>query len=133
MSAQPESKAAAVRSYRLQLLPQAKQEWDKLDGSIRSQFAKVLLRRLENPRVPAAALTSMPDCYKIKLRSAGFRLVYLVQDTELILLTVAVGKRDKRVVYDAAQLRLSTQTEQAESETSDSIAVKTPTRSRPRK
>ncbi len=81
--------------YRLQFLPQAKLEWDRLDGSIRSQFAKVLLRRLENPRVPAAALTSMSDCYKIKLRSAGFRLVYRVQDTELILLTIAVGKRDK--------------------------------------
>jgi mRNA interferase RelE/StbE len=132
MSASPESKAA-VTSYRLEFLPLAKQEWDKLDGSIRSQFAKVLLRRLENPRVPAAALTSMPDCYKIKLRSAGFRLVYLVQDTELILLTIAVGKRDKSAVYNAAQVRVLAQTEQAESQTSDSIAVKTLIRSTPRK
>lgn len=94
-------------SYRLKFLPQAKEEWDQLDGSIRQQFAKVLLRRLDNPRVPASALTTMPDCYKIKLRSAGFRLVYRVQDDVLVLLTIAVGKRDKSAVYDAAKLRLT--------------------------
>ncbi|MCM2341996.1 type II toxin-antitoxin system RelE/ParE family toxin [Rhodoferax sp.] len=81
-----------MSSYRLQFLPEAKAEWDKLDGSIRQQFAKVLLRRLDYPRVPAAALTAMPDCYKIKLRSAGFRLVYQVIDDKL-LLTIAVGIR----------------------------------------
>lgn len=92
---------------RLQFLPEAKAEWDKLDGSIRQQFAKVLLRRLDNPRVPAAALTAMPDCYKIKLRSAGFRLVYRVIDDKLLLLTIAVGRRDKSAVYDLAKLRLT--------------------------
>ncbi len=91
-----------MATYRLQFLPAAKAEWDHLDGSIRQQFAKVLLRRLDNPRVPAAALTSMPDCYKIKLRSAGLRLVYRVNDDALVLLTIAVGKRDKSAVYDAA-------------------------------
>ena len=93
-------------SYRLQFVPQAKAEWDALDGSIRTQFAKVLLRRLDTPRVPAAALSGMPDCYKIKLRSSGFRLVYQVRDEALVLLALAVGKRDKCGVYDAAQGRL---------------------------
>lgn len=101
----------APSAYRLQFLPLAKQEWDKLDGSVRAQFAKVLLRRLDVPRVPAAALTSMPDCYKIKLRGTGFRLVYQVQDDVLVLLTVAVGKRDKSAVYKAAKLRLSSEPE----------------------
>ncbi|MDO9145213.1 type II toxin-antitoxin system RelE/ParE family toxin [Rhodoferax sp.] len=96
-----------MTSYRLQFLPEAKAEWDKLDGSIRQQFAKVLLRRLDNPRVQAAALTAMPDCYKIKLRSAGFRLVYQVMDDKLLLLTIAVGRRDKSTVYDLAKLRMT--------------------------
>lgn len=98
-----------MTSYRLQFLPEAKAEWDKLDGSMRQQFAKVLLRRLDNPRVPAAALTAMPDCYKIKPRTAGFRLVYQVIDEKLLLLTIAVGKRDKSTVYDLAKLRLTAQ------------------------
>jgi mRNA interferase RelE/StbE len=96
-----------MTSYRLQFLPEAKAEWDKLDGSIRQQFAKVLLRRLDSPRVRAVALTAMPDCYKIKLRSAEFRLVYQVIDDKLLLLTIAVGRRDKSTVYDLAKLRLT--------------------------
>jgi len=99
--------ASLAALYRLQFLPQAKAEWDALDGSIRSQFAKVLLRRLDTPRVPSAALSAMPGCYKIKLRSSGFRLVYLVRDQELVLLAIAVGKRDRSGVYDAAQMRLT--------------------------
>ena len=49
----------------------------------------------------------MADCYKIKLRSTGFRLVYRVQDDALVLLTITVGKRDKSAVYDLAKLRLA--------------------------
>ncbi len=96
-----------MRSYELQFLPSAKAEWDALDGSVRQQFAKVLLKRLDNPRVPAAALSSMPDCYKIKLRTVGYRLVYRVQNDALILLTIAIGKRDKNAVYDVAKVRVA--------------------------
>ena len=96
-----------MRSYELQFLPSAKAEWDALDGSVRQQFAKVLLKRLNNPRVPAAALSSMSDCYKIKLRTVGYRLVYRVQDDALILLTIAIGKRDKNAVYDVAKMRVA--------------------------
>jgi mRNA interferase RelE/StbE len=97
-----------MRSYELQFLPIAKAEWDTLDGSVRQQFAKVLLKRLDNPKVPAAALSSMPDCYKIKLRTAGYRLVYRAQDGALVLLTIAIGKRDKNAVYEVAKIRLRT-------------------------
>lgn len=115
--------------YRLQFLPAAKAEWDKLDGNIRQQFTKVLLRRLDEPRVPAAALTAMPDCYKIKLRSTGFRLVYRIHDDVLVLLTIAVGKRDRSAVYDTAKLRLALGAGQAKSKE----PVKAPPKSRPRK
>ncbi|MBJ5918692.1 type II toxin-antitoxin system RelE/ParE family toxin, partial [Salmonella enterica subsp. enterica serovar Typhimurium] len=47
-------------------------------------------------------------CYKIKLRAAGVRLVYKVEDGELVILVVAVGKRDKNAVYDTARERLVT-------------------------
>jgi mRNA-degrading endonuclease RelE of RelBE toxin-antitoxin system len=43
-------------------------------------FKKKLEERLANPRVPSAALHRMPDCYKIKLRTSGYRLVYRVED-----------------------------------------------------
>lgn len=91
--------------YRLQFLTAAKAEWDKLDGSLQLQFTKVLAKRLEHPRLPKAALASMPDCYKIKLRAAGYRMVYYVRDQPPVLLTIAVGKRERNAVYDAAMAR----------------------------
>ena len=42
------------------------------------------------------------DRYKIKLRSVGYRLVYEVRDSELIVVVVAVGKRERNAVYKAA-------------------------------
>ena len=118
-----------MTAYRLQFVPAAKTEWDKLDGSIRQQFAKALLRRLDNPRVPAAALSAMPECYKIKLRSTGFRLVYRVHDDILVLLTIAVGKRDRSAVYDTANLRLTLGIEPVK----PNATVKAAPKSRPRK
>ena len=43
--------------------------------------------------------------YKIKLRAAGFRLVYEVQDHEVLVLVVAVGKRERSAVYRQADQR----------------------------
>jgi mRNA interferase RelE/StbE len=48
----------------------------------------------------------MRDCYKIKLRSAGYRLVYQVRDDELVVSVVAVGKRERHAVYRTAVKRI---------------------------
>jgi mRNA interferase RelE/StbE len=48
----------------------------------------------------------MPDCYKIKLRQAGYRLVYRVDDDTVFVTVIAVGKRDKNLVHDTAMTRL---------------------------
>jgi mRNA interferase RelE/StbE len=87
-------------SYKLIFQPSALKEWNKLDSTIKAQFAKVLARRLENPRVPAARLHG--GLYKIKLRDAGYRLVYEVRDDQLIVFVLAVGRRDKSEVYQVA-------------------------------
>jgi len=54
------------------------------------------------PRIPQARLSGQQDRYKIKLRSVGYRLVYEVRDNELIVVVVAVGKRERNAVYKAA-------------------------------
>ena len=59
-----------------------------------------------NPRVEANRLRDLPDCYKIKLRSAGFRLIYQVIDQEIVVFVVAVDKRENDAAYDKAQERL---------------------------
>lgn len=62
-------------NYSLQFHELALKEWKKLDSSIREQFKKKLAERLQQPRTPSSALSGMRDCYKIKLRSIGYRLV----------------------------------------------------------
>ena len=93
-------------SYKLLFLEDALKEWKKLDSSIQSQFKKKLVERVEVPRVESSRLNGMKDCYKIKLRNAGYRLVYQVRDNEIVISVVAVGKREKNAVYKAAAKRI---------------------------
>ncbi len=93
--------------YRLEFKTSAHKEWQKLDGRIREQFKKKLIERLAQPRVESARLAGMmPDCYKIKLRAAGYRLVYQVEDATITVIVVAVGKREDSAVYLAAAKRV---------------------------
>jgi mRNA interferase RelE/StbE len=91
--------------YGLKFLPTALKEWKKLDSTIQNQLKKKLKERLENPRVPASRLHGFENHYKIKLRASGYRLVYEIIDSEIIVLVVAVGKRDKNLVYQQANKR----------------------------
>lgn len=92
-------------TYRLHFIAPAEKEWRKLGAAVREQFKKKLAERLESPRVAADALTGMPDHYKIKLRAAGYRLVYRVAEDIVTVTVIAVGKRERGVVYDKARAR----------------------------
>ena len=85
-------------SYKLRFHELALAEWRRLDGSLREPLKKKVAERLENPRVPASALSGMADCYKIKLRSAGYRLVYRVDEDLGFVTVIAVGKRVRQEV-----------------------------------
>ena len=91
--------------YGLKFLPKALKEWIKLDSSIQSQLKKKLRERLQNPHVPASRLHGFENHYKIKLRASGYRLVYEIVESEIVVLVVAVGKRDKNLVYKKAYQR----------------------------
>ena len=86
-------------SYKLVFKEEAKKEWEKLNETIRAQLKKQLKNRLINPHVPSARLRGLVNFYKIKLRSAGYRLVYEVRDKELIVSVIAIGKRDRNSAY----------------------------------
>lgn len=94
-----------LMTYRLHFIAPAEKEWRKLGAAVREQFKKKLAERLESPRVGADALTGMPDHYKIKLRAAGYRLVYRVAEDIVTVTVIAVGKRERGVVYDKARAR----------------------------
>ena len=92
--------------YEVEFLASALKEWKRLDANTREQFRKKLKERCENPRIPSAAkLYDAKDRYKIKLKSAGYRLVYQVEDDRLVVLVIAIGKRACSEAYAAARRR----------------------------
>mgnify|MGYP001798390331 CR=1 FL=1 len=68
-------------------------------------FKERLAERLQSPRIQAARLSGHKDRFKIKLREAGNRLVYEVRDGVLMVVVVAVGKRERNAVYKTAAKR----------------------------
>lgn len=92
-------------SYKLEFKTSALKEWNKLGASLRGQFKKKLAERLDAPHVPSAKLRGSTGRYKIKLRNAGYRLVYEVEDARLVVVVVAVGKRERGGVYRKAEGR----------------------------
>jgi mRNA interferase RelE/StbE len=95
-------------TYSIEILPSARREWKKLDHDIKAQVVRKLEQLRANPHVPSARLSDLPDCYKIKLRSKGYRIVYRVIDERLVILIVAAGKRDagKNDIYSVASQRI---------------------------
>ena len=93
--------------YRLKFLPEAIEEWNALDGSVKEVLRKALKKRLQQPHTPGAQLHGdLRNCYKIKLRKQGYRLVYSVEDDALVVLVLAVDKREDMAAYRSAVERL---------------------------
>jgi len=90
-------------SYKIKFFPSALKEWRKLSPEICTQFSKKLARILESPHVPAARVRGYKKHYKIKLRSVGYRLVYEVDDNEIIVYVICVGRRD--TIYQVLKKR----------------------------
>ncbi len=92
-------------SYELALHFEAEKEWAKLDGSVKRRFKQKLEKeRLIQPRVEKDALRELPDCYKIKITTPQFRLIYHVNDAEQLLTILSVATRDD--VYAELKARM---------------------------
>ena len=86
--------------YKLKFERKAEKVFAKLGEPIKAQFKEKLKKVLQNPHVEANRLHgSLSGCYKIKLRQSGYRLVYKVEDQDLIVLVLAVGKRERKDAY----------------------------------
>lgn len=84
--------------------PKAAKTFKKLDAALQKQLARKLNERRANPRVVADSVREIPNAYKIKLRSSGFRLIYLVRDGQMVILVLSIGKREREEAYmDAAK------------------------------
>ena len=92
-------------TYKLKFKKQALREWRKLDDLLRSQFKKKLMTILDCPCRSGSRLFGSDNRYKIKLRNAGYRLVYEVRKKEIVIVVIAIGKRDRGAIYKTAAKR----------------------------
>ena len=105
------SETAGKYTYRLFFVPSALKEWQSLDGSVKEPLRKLLRKRLNNPHVPGGALRGdLNGYYKIKLKKQGVRLVYCVEDDALVVMVMAVDKREEGLVYRSVVARLAEKT-----------------------
>jgi len=93
-------------TYKLTFLESAKKEWDKLPFEIQRQIKTKLQKIVNNPHIPKNKLSGFKNCYKIKLRTSGYRLVYQVYEDKIVIQVIAVGKRDKSEIYQLVHHRL---------------------------
>ena len=91
-----------MTTYRLLFGKRARKDWDRLDEGVRRRFQRKLKERLQHPHVPSARLRDIPNAYKIKLSSVGYRLVYQVRERQLIVIVIAVGQRENDEAYEKA-------------------------------
>jgi len=84
-------------TYKLKFHPDALDEWEALPSVVKDFFKAKLKQRLDNPHVPKSRLSGGYNLYKIKIKRPPFRLTYHVNDNELIVTALSVGKRDKDV------------------------------------
>ena len=95
----------AKPKFALKFDARALAEWRKLDRRIQSQFKNKLSKLVSgeetpSPRTMVSGLP--PGYYKIKQRSSRYRLVYRYEDEKLVVVVIAVGKRNRNIVYDIA-------------------------------
>lgn len=94
--------------YGLAFLPAALVEWKTLDASLKQQSQAQLRRRLKQPQPAGSELHGpLRGYYKIKLRKAGYRLVYRMDEANRKLVVTAIGQRDVAGVYAEALKRVT--------------------------
>ena len=97
----------AKPKFALKFDARALAEWRKLDRRIQSQKKLSKLVSGEETPSPSTMVSGLPPgYYKIKQRSSGHRLVYRYEDEKLVVVVIAVGKRNRNIVYDIARGRV---------------------------
>ncbi len=104
-------------NWSLKYLPEARDDLKKLAGNQRIIVAKAIEKVRQNP-LPANKggygkplgnknNNDLSGFMKIKLRSAGIRIVYKLIRTETEMLIVVIGVRGDNEVYDIAGKRIA--------------------------
>ena len=102
-------------NWKLEYLPEAEKDLKNLDGSQRILVLKAIKKVQQNP-LPVDEQgygkpldnhnnSNLAGFLKIKLRSAGLRVVYQLRRTETSMIVIVIGVRADEEVYELTKKR----------------------------
>ncbi|MBM3707051.1 MAG: hypothetical protein FJW69_01720 [Actinobacteria bacterium] len=98
--------------FKVLLIPEAKEDFKKLDGSIKKQVLKKLIKLEKDPYAGEPlgnkAGIDLTGYYKLYLYKRKIRIVYEIKEDILIVRVISIGKRENFTVYLQAYLRRNT-------------------------
>lgn len=78
--------------YELRITPAARKEIDRLPRQARERVEVAIVSLADNPRPRGSKkMQGLKDTYRIRV--GDYRVIYQVQDDDLLILVVAVGAR----------------------------------------
>ncbi|HLP46841.1 MAG TPA: type II toxin-antitoxin system mRNA interferase toxin, RelE/StbE family [Candidatus Kapabacteria bacterium] len=99
-----------MSNYKILFHPEAKRDFDKLDGSERKVILKQLIKLQDNPilgeKLGNKAGYDLTGYRKMYAYKKKIRIVYRIHEGKLLIFIIAVGKREDLSVYQKAFERL---------------------------
>lgn len=99
-------------NWNIEFLPEAKDDLNKLDGSVRPQILKGIRKVSQNPLpngygnpLGNQSGTDLSGLMKIKFKKVGVRVVYKVEIIENVMKIVIISARTDNQVYEEAEKR----------------------------
>ncbi len=98
-------------AYKIEFIPEALEDFDKLDASLKLQAKKKIDKLAENPHIgkPLSnqAGKDLSGFYKLYFYKKKYRIVYrIIEDKIEVVQIWGIGKRDKSEIYDTVFKRL---------------------------
>lgn len=98
-----------MSQYEIVFHPDAKKEFDNLDGSIKKPVLKQIAKLQESPflgeKLGNKAGMDLTGYRKVYAHKKQIRIVYSIQDDKLLVFLLAIGKREEMGVYQIAAQR----------------------------
>ena len=96
--------------YKVEFLPEAAQEFEALDGSLKKIAAKQIDKLAGKPELGEALGKRMgidlTGYRKMYFGKKAFRIVYEIQRQKLLILIIGIGKRERAEIYKEVARRL---------------------------
>ena len=98
-------------AYKIEFIPEALEDFDKLDSSLKSQVKKKIDKLSENPYIgkPLSnkAGKDLSGFYKLYFYKKKYRIVYrIIEDRIEVVQIWGIGRRDKGKIYNTVFKRL---------------------------